>query len=52
MIRPYLDPAALELARNEGREMSLDRLMTEAWAVAQDATLTPAADPLTTPGHG
>jgi non-specific serine/threonine protein kinase len=36
-IRPRLDPAALAHEQDAGRAMSLDVLMAEAWAVADDA---------------
>jgi hypothetical protein len=36
-VRPHLDPAALTTARDAGRALSLDAVMAEAWAVAQDA---------------
>ena len=41
-IRPHLDSAALTLAQNAGREMSLDALMAEAWTVADDANTVSA----------
>ena len=36
-IKPRLDPEALDAALSDGRAMSLDEVMAEAWAVADDA---------------
>jgi hypothetical protein len=40
MIRQFLDPDVLAQEQHAGREMRLDQLMAEAWAVADDAVST------------